>query len=156
MSNLINKKIKLQKKYDETQLSKYNKAYKRNNIKIYNYRNELHNKLALYLCKRYNEIILGKFSTKNMISKNKKLSTFNKLYSGAISHDKFRRKLENKCNEYNRKLEIVQEHYTSLTCTNCCNIKTKKELSNLRYYKCINCNILIDRDINAARNMLFK
>jgi transposase len=154
LTHLVNKKIKLKQLYDETKLMKYMRAFKRVGIKIDNYRKELHYKTALYLCKNYNEITLGKLSTKGIISKSNKLSVFNKFYSAAVSHDKFRTILKNKCNEYKRVLNIVLEHNTSKTCTNCGYIK--EDLGCSKIFKCNNCNYIIDRDINAARNMAFK
>jgi putative transposase len=53
-------------------------------------------------------------------------------------------------------LEIVTEEYTSKTCTKCGNIKY--DLYGAETYRCSNgeCNLILDRDINGARNIYIK
>lgn len=51
-------------------------------------------------------------------------------------------------------LYIVDESYTSKTCGRCGNLNNK--LGGNKIYKCTNCNLVIDRDINGARNILLK
>ena len=71
-----------------------------------------------------------------------------------ISYFELKQKLETKCKEYDLTLEIKDEHYTSKTCTCCGTIK--RNLGSNKIYNCINCKILIDRDINGARNIMLK
>ena len=51
-------------------------------------------------------------------------------------------------------LELVNERYTSKTCTRCGHIH--RRLGGNKRYVCPNenCGLRIDRDVNAARNML--
>ena len=46
------------------------------------------------------------------------------------------------------------EEYTSKTCTNCGVIKD--DLNGNSVYKCNNCKMTLDRDINGARNIYIK
>ena len=70
-----------------------------------------------------------------------------------VSHFTFSHILENKCNEFGKKLYYVDESYTSKTCGSCGSIYDVK-LS--RVYSCNMCLQQYDRDMNAARNILIK
>jgi putative transposase len=49
---------------------------------------------------------------------------------------------------------IVDEHSTSVTCGQC---GVKKEgLGGNKTFKCDHCGLVVDRDLNAARNILIK
>jgi putative transposase len=56
--------------------------------------------------------------------------------------------------KFQRKLMIVNESYTSKTCTKCGNIDRKLGYSKL--YNCKKCSLEIDIDINGARNIFIK
>lgn len=148
LSRLVNKKISLLK-LTRTKSSK--KAILRNNRKIYNNVKELHYKCARYLCENYNNIYLGKLSTQSIVKGN--LTSFDKHYSHALSHFTFSQILQNKCNEFGKKLYYVDESYTSKTC-GCCGEIYDVNLS--RSYNCSHCLNVYDRDMNAARNILIK
>ena len=62
--------------------------------------------------------------------------------------------MEEACKRCNKNLYIVDESYTSCTCTNCGNMK--KNLGGDEVYRCGNCKIEVDRDVNGARNILIK
>lgn len=148
LSRLINKKISLMK-LARTRIVR--KAILRNNRKIYNNVKELHYKTARLLCKSYNNIYLGKLSTQSIVKGN--LTSFDKHFAHALSHFTFSQILENKCNEFGKKLYYVDESYTSKTCGSCGSIYDVK-LS--RVYSCESCLQKYDRDMNAARNILIK
>ena len=70
-----------------------------------------------------------------------------------FSNFKFKERLKWKCSLYNKKLLIVDESYTSKTCTRCGYLNN---VGSNEVYKCNNCNLIIDRDCNGARNILIK
>jgi len=49
---------------------------------------------------------------------------------------------------------IVDESYTSKTCTKCG--EQNKNLGSSKHFKCSKCGLEIDRDINGARNIYLK
>lgn len=133
--------------------SKIKKYYNRLTLRIQNIVKELHYKSANFLCKNYSTIILGKLSIQGITSKEGKLQSNEKLFSYAISHDKFKIILKQKALKYGSKVHIVCEGNTSKTCGVC---GTVKEIKNNRIYRCEVCKSVIDRDINGARNILIK
>jgi putative transposase len=68
------------------------------------------------------------------------------------SWTQFTQQLIYKAEEAGRKLIKVNPAYTSQDCSNCGH-RTKLELKD-RVYKCSCCNMVLDRDHNAARNIL--
>ena len=71
-----------------------------------------------------------------------------------FSYYKFKEKIQFKCKEYGTNIVIVDESYTSKTCTKCGNLH--KTLGSNKTYNCKKCNMVIDRDVNGARNILLK
>ena len=57
-----------------------------------------------------------------------------------------------KAEEAERKVIKIDPKYTSQLCSQCGNI-VKKDLS-VRIHNCPHCNLILDRDVNAARNIL--
>ena len=49
---------------------------------------------------------------------------------------------------------IITEEYTSTTCGECGNLNLT--LGSKKVYYCQHCKIIIDRDVNGARNILIK
>ena len=82
--------------------------------------------------------------------KNRKLS---KSISD-VSWSTFIRMLEYKCSWYNRDLIKSDTYFaSSKLCSFCGHKKTDLKLLD-RIYKCNNCNLEIDRDVNAAINLV--
>jgi putative transposase len=71
-----------------------------------------------------------------------------------MNFGEFRRMLEYKANWYNRKIVFVNRFYpSSKTCHNCGCINKDLKLSD-RQWICPNCGEIIERDYNAALNIL--
>jgi putative transposase len=86
--------------------------------------------------------------------KNNKLAKKTKRVFNSLSHYQFQMKMKYQCEKWQRKLMIVNESYTSKTCTRCGEQNNK--LKGSKVFKCNKCNLLIDRDINGARNIFIK
>lgn len=117
---------------------------------------ELHRKVAAYLCKNYKVILLPEFKTSQMVKKGKrKLSNQTARSMCTWGHYRFRELLKNKVELYsNCSLIICDEHYTSKTCGSCGNLQSN--LGSKKIYKCDKCSYIADRDANAARNILIR
>lgn len=115
---------------------------------------DLHWKTANFLCKNFETIIIPKFGCKEMSNKNSSIHSKITRRMLLLSHGSFLEKLKFKCKEYKRKLILVNESFTSKTCTKCGTIKN--DLGSSKIYNCEKCGISIDRDHNGARNILLK
>ncbi len=121
--------------------------------KIKNLVTELHNKIVKYLVSNYDEILLPEFRVADML-KGKKLGRMTKRLLNMFSFYRFRVKMEDACMRHGKKLYIVDESYTSCTCTSCGNIK--RNLKGDEVYRCNACGLEVDRDVNGSRNILIK
>jgi transposase len=132
-----------------------NKNEKLINKKIKNKIDDLHWKTINYLVNGYETIYLGDMSAKSIVSKrNSVLSKEAKTACLKTRYFDFRTKLIYKCSVNKRKFKLVNEYYTSKTCSLCCNYNEK--LAGNKIYSCKNCNNIIDRDINGCRNIYMK
>jgi len=130
------------------------KAISRIFRKIKNLRNELHKKTINYLAKNYDVVLIPEFGVKSMVKRGKR-----KIRSKVVrsmltwSHYMFRQRLKSKAEETGMKVVIQDEAYTSKTCSNCGNIQN---ISGRKIYKCKNCSLIIDRDVNGARGIFLR
>jgi IS605 OrfB family transposase len=144
----------LQCRYDHKDISKacYKKTSLKYQEKLRNKIDDMHNKVASHLVKSYKEIIIGKVSTKQMVSNitgNLYKPTKRRLLT--LSHYRFRMKLISMAKKYNANVVEVSEYLTSKTCCVCGNIKD--DLGSSKTYNCDRCRIILDRDINSAVNI---
>jgi transposase len=86
--------------------------------------------------------------------KSKKLYRSSKRLMSTYSFCKFKESLLWKSKQRNVNCYIVDESYTLKTCSNCGWINYT--LGGNKIYNCKMCNIVIDRDLNADRNILIK
>ena len=123
--------------------------------KIKNWVDDSHWKIINYLTSSYKNIVIGKWSTKSIIKKDDSiLSKLTKRVTQNLSFYKFLQRLKYKCKIGENNLRIQDEWYTSKTCSNC---GWKDEnLGGNKIFNCKNCNIQLDRDYNAARNIMLK
>lgn len=121
---------------------------------------EIHRKLAKYLCETYNVILLPKFDTQRMVCRRRggyrrKIRTKTARTMMTWSHYRFRMHLLNKAREYpSCRVVIVNEAYTSKTCGRCGKINDK--LGGNKIFKCASCGLEAHRDLHAARNILLR
>ena len=120
--------------------------------KIQNMVSELHWKTIHFLIQNYDVILLPEFRVSDMV-KGKKLSRSTKRMMLMYSFYKFKEKLQYKCKMYNKKLIIVDESYTSCTCTKCGVINNVK---GREIYNCEICGFIGDRDVCGSRNIFIK
>ncbi len=118
-------------------------------FRISNIRNDFLHKLSTNICRENQIINIENLKVSNMI-KNHKLA---KAISD-LSWYTFRTMLEYKCKLYENTLNLLDTFYaSSKLCFNCGNKKTNLSLAD-REYNCDICKICIDRDVNAAINIL--
>lgn len=140
-------KLISRKKKERSNLSK---AMQRIRWKVRDLIDEIHNKLALTLCRLFDIVYIPTFETQNMVSKLKHKTSRAML---GWAHYRFKMKLKAKAEEYSCKVVDCTEEYTSKTCGNCGEINS---IGGKEVWTCKHCGCAHDRDINGARNILFK
>lgn len=122
--------------------------------------NELHNLSANFICQQYDIIYVGLVNNKGNINSQLMKSIEDNLLK-IVSHKEFLDILQYYANQYNKKIKIVEESYTSVQC-GVCGEKNKftrifdNDDSERRKYSCKFCNSEFCRDLNASRNILIK
>ncbi len=125
----------------------YNKLAKLHK-KVSDARNDFLQKLTTALARKYRHIKLETLNIKGLMA-NDKLA----MHIADASFYKFKTLLQNKANNYGGFVESVDQWYpSSKLCSNCGSKKTDLRLSE-RVYKCEQCNLILDRDLNSAINL---
>jgi putative transposase len=155
----INKSIdRLKSKRDKTKnkskKKSYTKAIARKEIRKRRLKNELHWKTCKLLTDNYNIIALGDLSTKSISSKKNNLNKNSKRSFSFLGFFLFKQRLEYKCKLNGITFCFQDESCTTKTCTRC-GFYNDKIRSN-KIFSCPACNLVIGRDINAARNIYMR
>ena len=117
--------------------------------RVANQRLDAMHKLTTRLAETFSDISIEDLHVAGMV-KNRHLA---KSISDA-SFGEFRRQLEYKATRTGARLHIVDRWYrSSKTCSKCGSVKAKLSL-NERTYRCDSCGLTMDRDLNAAINIL--
>ena len=156
IARLLHYKRKLQSKRAHPDI----KARKRNRLrlaqirigeKIRNLVTDLHRKLSKWLCENYTKIYLPRLNFHQC----KKLNKKSKAKLASLRHCEFHNLLQNKTREYqNCTLYEVNESYTSKTCSHCG--EQNDNLGASKVFNCSQCTTVLDRDINAAKNIMLR
>lgn len=129
--------------------SRIMKAKERASAKLKNMIKELHHRVATWLVQKYDVIVIGKLGIGVMKCKRK-----GKRVLQSLSHYSFRRILIQKASVYHKKVSVISEYFTSKQCDQCGKIKW--DLGTNEEFSCVNCGVVIHRDIHSARGMLVK
>ena len=117
--------------------------------RVANQRQDAMHKATTWLAGTYSEICIEDLHVAGMV-KNHRLA---KAVSDA-SFGEFRRQLEYKTARSGAALHVIDRWYpSSKTCSACGAVKAKLSLSE-RVYRCDACGLVMDRDLNAAVNIL--
>jgi len=127
--------------------------------KIKNITNDLHWKTANYLCSNFQHILIPKFEVSKMVRKDlpyraRKISSKSVRNMLSLSHFKFRKRLEYLGTVKGCKVEVVGEEFTTKGCGGCGRLDYG--IGSKKWYDCDFCPFEMDRDYNAARNILLK
>jgi IS605 OrfB family transposase len=116
--------------------------------RVRNLRRDAIHKLTTGLAREYGSIVVEDLNVAGMV-RNRKLA---RVISDA-GFGEIRRQLVYKTEWYGGTLIVADRWYpSSKTCSRCGAVKTKLRLSE-RTYTCTTCGLVIDRDLNAARNL---
>ena len=150
----IKQTFKYAKKLATAQRARNKKQVKAIHAKIKNTRQDLIHKFTTQLVKNNALIVVGDVKTTQFNSKKGKLAK--SVYDSGWFEIK--RQLTYKCKNAGCRFEIVNEKYTTQTCSCCGQIdgNSPKGRAGLRIreWTCAKCGTWHDRDINASRNIL--
>ena len=119
------------------------------NAHVANQRIDAMHKLTTWLASTFSHISVEDLNAAGMV-KNHHLA---KAVSDA-AFGEFRRQLEYKTAKTDAKLHVIDRWYpSSKTCSRCGRVKAKLSLAE-RVYRCDGCGLVMDRDLNAAVNIL--
>ncbi len=118
---------------------------------ISNQRNDFLQKLTTTIISNFDVICIEDLDVKSMKETDNK--TRNKRV-GDVSWSEFRRQLTYKSQWYGRKLSVIGRYYPSSQICHVCGYRDSKKSEDIREWTCPHCNSELDRDINAAINIL--
>jgi len=113
--------------------------------------NELHWKTINHIVANNDFIFYGNINSHNIV-KNGKNRTLNRDINNLKLYQ-FKERLLYKAHQHGNKVYLVNEAYTSKTCS-CCGCIT--EVGSSKIYTCQGCKRVIDRDVNSGKNLLMK
>ena len=132
-----------------------NRAIKRARERIRCLIDEVHKQLAKFLVTEFDLILLPEFETSRMIRKlDRKIHSKSARSMASWAHYRFRQRVIFKAMQFGAKVALVDESYTSKTCSSCGNIK--HDLHAAKIYHCTKCGSCVDRDANGAKNIFLK
>lgn len=112
---------------------------------------DAHWKAARALCGRYDDIMLPKFNSRAAVRFLGPTTTRQML---RWSHYEFRQRLLHKARSMGVQVHLVSEHQTTITCGRCFHIEASMRKNPTKWFECRRCGYAIDRDANAARNVV--
>ena len=141
------------KKGDKTPVShnfiKQKKRVAKLHKKIDDARTDYIHKVTTYITEHYKSIVIEDLNVKGMMRNHHIAKAI-----GSIGMYEFRRQLEYKSKLRSNNLIVADRWYpSSKACSNCGYINPNLKLSD-RVYRCPQCGLEIDRDLNAAINLM--
>ena len=118
---------------------------------IANQRNDFLQKLTTTIISNYDVISIEDLDVKSMKETDSKIR--NKRV-GDVSWSEFRRMLTYKSQWYGKELSVIDRYYPSSQICHVCGHRDGKKSEDIRSWICPHCHSELDRDINAAINIL--
>lgn len=153
--NETTKNIMKGESYNTSQIRKMRKKINRLHQKKSNIRKDFINKLVYMLVVRTKPeyIAMEDLSIKNMLENIGNHDLHRYISESGFYY--FRTQMTNKCHEYNVELRLANKFFASSKKCSCCGHKLDSLSLNDRVYKCPECGLEIDRDLNAAINLTY-
>ena len=152
----MRKLIREQRKLSRKQKGSDNRRKQRVKValvheKITNQRNDFLQKISTSIVKNFDVISIEDLDVKSMRETDS--NTRNKRV-GDVSWSEFRRMLTYKCEWYGKTLSVIDRYFPSSQICHCCGHRDSKKSEDMRIWSCPACNSELDRDVNAAINIL--
>ena len=140
----------LESKLSQAQKRGHKRQAKRIHRKIKCQRKDALHKASRYLVNEYQNIYIGNVSSSKLVKTQMAKSVLD------ASWGMFKTFLTYKGQQAGRKVEVINESYTSRTCSHCGSLSGPRGVNGLRVrdWKCMDCGAVHDRDVNSALNIL--
>jgi putative transposase len=118
-------------------------------LRVFNIRQDTLHKLTTYLAKSHSRVVIEDLCVSGMMKSHRLARAIQD-----VGFYEFRRQLEYKCQWYGSQLSIAPRTFSSSKlCSECGHWKRELSLAE-REYVCEQCGLKIDRDLNAALNLV--
>jgi putative transposase len=122
--------------------------------RVINLRLEMRNKLANWMAKTYDVVVMGKLNVQKLaVNAKRQLKTKTVRQMLSMGHGNFVEHLRHKCTELGSTLLEATEHYTSKTCVSCGRINN---VGSRKVYTCEHCSFRHDRDLVGSCGILLR
>lgn len=141
--------------YNTSQIKKMRKKINRLYQKKSSIRKDFIDKLVYFIVVRTKPeyITIEDLSVKNMLENDSNHSLHKYIAESEFYY--FRSHLTDKCHEFVTELRIVLRYFASSKTCSRCGHKLKSLTLNDRIYRCPECGLVIDRDLNASINLAY-
>ena len=119
-------------------------------LKIFHLAKNIHTKLAKWFVENYKVVVIGHYSPE----RRKHPIPSIEEWAHVLMPSRFRQTLKTRSRGTECEIYIVDESYTSKRCCSCGHLDW--HLGASKVYKCCRCNMILDRDLNGAINILQK
>jgi putative transposase len=155
LNSIANKKENDNYQYNYRKRQKLKRKMRLIQCKVRSRVKDAYHKISKYLCENYDSVLLPSFKTKQMIKRGeRKINSKVARQMCTWSHYQFKQILTSKAKRYGCFVCDCEEWYTSKTCSSCGHVNHK--LKREKEYHCIDCEAVMDRDCNAAKNILIQ
>jgi transposase len=144
---------KMAKTASKSKRAMYWKAFYRLSDRIKHMVDDLHWKTIDYMTTNYDCVVIGDMNIQRISTSSKYMKKMHR-HLLLLKHGLFRRRLEQKCAERNVIFKLQNEACTSKTCSSCG--WYHHTLYKNKVYECGQCKMVMDRDVNAARNIYMR
>ena len=143
----LSRRDKDSKRYEKQRIA-LSKVYR----KRINIVNDYMHKVSYSIVKNYDDIYMEDLDINQLLSIQENKKKKNKMIVSSLG--KLIKLIQYKANMYDKQIHIIDKYYASSKICSSCN--NKYDIKDKEVYICPNCGLKIDRDYNAAINILRK
>jgi len=114
---------------------------------------DCHWKSINYLLDNYDVVLFGDIKSHGIVNRPNSNKYINQEFND-VKFYQFKQRLSHKAKLRNKIVVLVNEGHTTKTCTECGFVN--HEIGTLEQYRCPQCKLLIDRDVNSGKAILMK
>ena len=140
--------------HQSKKIKKLKRAWYRANARSSHLADDLHWKTIKSLLDRFDVLVAPRLDVKKFLSKDSVLNKATKRRLAFLRHGTFRQRLMMRAQSRGKAIYDLEEHGTSKTCSTCGS--RKDDLGSSKSYHCTVCGMVMDRDVNSAKNHFLK